>query len=286
LRTLLVETTAMIRLTTVAADLGPAERDALWNLLDAEPRWVLDALGDEPNEIRAALRQPPPDHDLAAEIVLAALLRDELRPVPQMVALSLIEEATSPLLRHSLQDLISPAYQSRTGRIAGTVFNQREQAAEQAVRILARNPSSELVAFFLAYLRTTRTWSAKIEFSIIDAMVAMRAREATGELVAIAQDKRERLHGGQSYQGLMVKPGDCEIIGAALLLGMDLGELSIRRRPARNDDDPPYYGFEAPRPQESPERKAAFAAVRDAVSEAGPFEPIPGLEEAIKTLSK
>lgn len=278
-KSILVETSAMIRLTGVAVDLQAADRDALWNLLDADPDWVLSALGDDPEQIEAVLRWPPLAHERAAEIVLAALIRDELRPVPQILALGQLETATSPLLRDALRLLLirqsQPAPHS-------TIRAQRQKTAELAVTILARRPSADLIGFLLACLKSARSWNIRVDFTIVESLVGMGATEAAGELLTISLEKRGRLHGGARYQDLLVKPGDCELVGAALLLGMDLDELRIKRRSSPGKDYLTYYGFTAPEQPENLDRLSALTAIQSAVQQVGPFAPINGYDEALE----
>ncbi|MHC4992919.1 MAG: hypothetical protein ACYTGC_18250, partial [Planctomycetota bacterium] len=221
--------------------------------------------------------------DLASEVVLAALIRDHMRPVPQMVALRQVQDADSPMLRDALRSLLTPAGQSTWG-VSSLVRSQWEKAAEQAVKVLARQPDRDTLAFFLACLKSTRSWSARVDSLLVDAIVGMRARDAAGALMAIAAEKRERLQGGYGYQGLLIKPGDCEMVGAALLLQLDLEELNIQRKVPRSDDQPTYYGFVVPRQVQNPDRVAAYEAVQQAVQEAGPFAPVPGFEEALERM--
>lgn len=279
LKSILVETSAMIRLTTVAADLQAADRDALWNLLDAHTDWVISALGDDPDRIKAVLGWPPVGHERAAEIVLAALVRDELRPVPQLLALDQIETATSPLLRDALRSLLIRQRQPSSN---STIQSQRQKAAELAVAILARRPSADLVGFLVACLKPAKNWSMRVDFAIVESLVRMDAREAAGELLAIAREKRQGLSGEARYQDVQVKPGDSELVGAALLLGMDLDELQIKRRLPAGNDELTLYGFEAPTQPENPDRVAAIAAIERAVEEEGPFAPISGSDESLE----
>jgi len=281
LKSILVETSAMIRLTGVAVDLQAADRDALWNLLDADPEWVMSALGDDPDQIQTVLKWLPQGHERAAEIVLAALIRDEMRPVPQMLALGQLETASSPLLRKALRSRLVPQPGSAS---SGTMRAQRQKAAELAVAILARRPSADLVGFYLACLRSAESWSLRVDSAIVESLVRMGAMEAAGELLTISLEKRERLRGGSRLQDLLMEPGDCELAGAALLLGMDLDDLQIKQRLASASDDLVFYGFTAPTPPENPDREAALIAIRKAIEEAGPFEPINGYDEALEQL--
>lgn len=281
-KSVLVETSAMIRLTTVAVDLHAADRDALWNLLDAHPDWVIAALCDDPDRIKAVLPWPPAGHERAAEIVVAALIRDEMRPVPQMLALNQLQSASSPLLRDALRSLLIRRPDSAAH---AAIQSQRQKAAEAAVTILARRPSADVVGFFLACLRSSKNWSMRVDFAIVESLVRMDAREVAGALLVIAQEKRERLPGGSRYQDLLVKPGDSELAGAALLLGMDLEELRIRRRSPAGDDTLTYYGFTAPAEPESPDRAEALSAIEEAIKQAGPFGPIDGYDEAMEQLA-
>jgi hypothetical protein len=282
LKSILVETSAMIRLTSVAVDLQGADRDALWNLLDADPEWVISALGDDPDQIKAVLAWPPAGHEHAAEIVLAALVRDELRPVPQILALGELETASSPLLRDALRSLLMREPQAASH---STIRAQRQKAAVLAVTILARHPSPDLIGFLLACLKSAKSWNMRVDFTIVEALVGMGAREAAGELLTIALKKRGQVRGQSRYMDILVKPGDCELVGAALLLGMDLDELQIKSRSASGNDTVTYYGFTAAEQPENPDRVAALTAIEKAVEQVAPFAPIDGYDEALDQLA-
>jgi hypothetical protein len=285
LQDVLIESSAMIRLTTIAVELTPSDRDALWNLLDDEPAWVLTVLGDDPEAIRKAMLSQPDGQAAAVEIVMAALIRDEMRPIPQILALSTLEDAVTPMLRDALKALLVPRERFVVpGRY--TVANSRDQVAELVVRILARRPDPELTGFLLAYLKSVKRWSSRVEYTIVDALVGMRATEAAPILLEIAAEKRERLNGGYGIADMMMKPGDSELIAAARLLDLDLRDLKVKEKIAASADDPNFYGFTAPKREMHPDRKAAYDAIEKAVAEFGAATEIPGYAEAMEKLGE
>jgi hypothetical protein len=277
MKSILVETSAMIRLTTVAVDLDATQRDALWNLLDTDPMWVLDALGDDPHRITEALRHPPPGHGLANEVVVAALIRDDLRPVPQHVALTEVQDASSPILRAALRSLLGPP-PDLPSQLRSMVSSNRDRAASRAVKILAKDPAPDLVGFLLGYLRSAKQFNARLEFTIIETIVGLRATEAAGELLEIARQKRSGVSGGYGWQNVRVKPGDSELVGAAMLLDLDLEDLEIRVKRPWSGDEPSLYGFDEPPRPKNKARAKAYEEIGDAIEQAGPFEAIPGYE--------
>lgn len=276
-KSILDEASAMIGLTHVAVDLTSAQRDALWTLLDDEPDWVLAALGDDAEGIRHALRNPPADHARAVEIVLAAIVRNGMRPVARQIAVSEIHHASSGLLREAMLDLLEPPDLEGADPVARTFANYREQAAVQAVRTLARRPAADLIARILATLDSATRWNVRYELFLVETLVNVGATEAVGPLFEIAVDKRARLNGHYKSNGLQLQPGDCELIAAALLLGLDLDALEVIEREPRNFNEPHYRGFEEPT-EVSPEREAAYDAVQRAVEAAGPHPPLPEYE--------
>jgi len=282
LKSLIVEGTAMLRLTKVAVDLRPEDRDALWNLLDAEPAWTLDALGDAPERIEHALRHPPVDHDLAVEIVFATLIRDPMRPLSQTAALNAAYDATRPLLRQALLSLIAPAGPRKNG-LAGRLAQNREKNAIAAIRILLRQPPPGFTESLVEHLRSTQTFSARLEFTIIEALASLGARHTVGALLQIASEKRTRMSGAQRFNEATVVPGDCELIAAALLLGIDVAELNVHVRRSTNDREPTYYGFIEVEKADNPDRLAAYAAVREVARANGLSVPPDGADAGADT---
>jgi hypothetical protein len=267
MKTLLVETSAMIRLTTVAVDLRPVDRDALWNLLDSRADWALDALGDDPQRIRAALEHPPAGHLFASEVILASLVRDEMRPVPQNIALSQIRDASSPMLRAALLSLLERSTQDPSGP-RYLPSHLRDRSAGMAVRILARDPSGDLAERLVTSLRDAPKLRPHVDFTIIETLVGMQAVDVAPALLEIAEAKREKMTGSHRYQDATIMPGDAEMVGAARLLGMDLSGLKVASIRARSERDPDLYGFAEPPKVENPDRAVAFQAVREAAERA------------------
>ncbi len=283
---LLNEASAMIGLTNIAVDLEPVHRDMLWTLLDDEPDWVLAALGDEPDRIRQALRNSPPGHELAVEIVLAAIVRNEMRPVARQIAVSEIHDPSSRLLRDAMLDLLKPDSPSNDP-VARTFDGYREKAAVEALRVLARRPTRELVVRILTTLQGAQRWNARLDLFLVQTLLDIGATEAIGPLHEIARDKRRHLRGSYRAEGVEMQPGDPELIAAAVLLGLDVEELEILESEPRNDREPRFRGFAPPptRP-EAPQRSAAYAAVGEAVERSGPYPPIPELERLRRAQDK
>jgi hypothetical protein len=285
MRSILVEASAMIRLTNVAVDLEPADRDALWNLLDAHPKWLLDALGDDPEKISDALRQPPPGHELGAEVVQAALVRDGLRPFPQLVALESIDEVSGPLLRDALLSLLESSEEPSIKNQYLVTANRDEMAA-MGVRILARSPYPAMAGHLLAALRGGGQFRPRLDSAIVDALVGLKVKAAAPELVRIATEKRSGQSGGHNYGGVMVRPGDCELAGAALLMELNLDELKFESKRGWREGDPNMYGFSEPKPEENPDRVAAFEAVGAAVQRGAEPGPVPGYEDGLRRFGR
>jgi len=253
LRRILAQAASVSRLNTIAIAISPDDRDRLLALVESEPTWIMDVLGNDLERIRSAVRRPPVAGDPAVSLVLAALLEDPLRPAPQVVLLQELTSIHHPLLQERVIDLAltPPSERTEFGRFPFDDFagSPAVHAVMALRRCEVRAAIPRLIDFINRQSDDHRGPDGRA-VAVLETLVHFEAVQATPALLQharrrFAQVSEEFLQGMEDEMGVSTLPGDDALIAAMRLLRMNLSAFSVIEPGWTNEWDEPVRAFRA-----------------------------------------
>lgn len=273
------------RLLPALAQVSTDDQDALLAFFNDHRAWTLDALSNDVQRVEAALAKPPAGNNRAVAIIFAALIADNTREVPQMIAIrrvpgDLVPSVAGALLA-ALTPLADPPYFAEDIPMLHRLRGQRprwELRVQSVLDAARRGDLPEAVGWTLAVMRSLpdnvdRTFEAELLNATRDLFRSEHARELT----IAARWRRETQSGAHSFNGVGTLAGDQALILAARLMDMDLAALGVAEIPGRGEQSA-MFGF-ANREQATESRIAIETAALQQNE-----RPIAGLDEALMEL--
>ncbi len=292
LRQIILEAAAVSHLAPAMLDAADHDRDALWSLVEAEPRWLTSVLGSEPQRIKHALERPPEGHENGVALVVAAIVENSMRPFPQAVALESLADASHPRIRAAIVERIKPKPPSRAMNVPGAAnlagsnwfngFTQPGSVMERSLAAVRKFKVHEAAPWLVGSLRRIPGWNAQVNGLMADVLVSLDDRNAAPIIFEHAQKLSERNSGSTwgNVNSFHMKPGDNLMWASAVLLGLDPVDLGFVDASAMGwGHTQKMQGFAS-----EADRTAAIEAIGLALDQARGFTPMAGLEEAEREL--
>ena len=292
LRQIVLEAGAISHLAPAMLDSGEDDRDALWSLVEAEPRWLTSVLGAEPQRIKHALEHPPEGHEDGVALVVAAILENSMRPFPQAVALGSLTDASHPQIRAAIIERIKPKPPSLAINLPGMPnfsgtnwfngFAQQGSVMERSLAAVEKFKIREAAPWLVGVLRRNPGWNAQVNGAMAGVLVALDDRDVVPIIYEHARKLGERNSGSTwgDVNSFHMKPGDNLMWAAAVLLDLDPVDLGFVDASAMGwGHTQKMQGFAS-----EADRTAAIEAIGIALDGAREFTPMAGLEEAEREL--